>query len=465
VTRDVTLDGKSSITQWDLKGTTEFGKLPGGALGLAVGTEVKQEKMNLVPDPLTVNGQIIGLANTYSDAKRNVRSAFVELRTPFFKTFEMDFAGRYDKYDGFKSHFTPKVGAKWDLTPTFALRSTYSEGFRAPSLTQMVNGGTQYFVNNFEDKLRCNKPGADSTDCVKSLSGIAAANKNLEPETARSFTAGLIFSPNSSIDILVDYYSIRKDKEVDLISNTAVVDNPIYADYVKRDQNPGTWLVDANGKPIPNTGPLISIGTPYVNAGGTRTSGVDLELDVRNSLGDMGKLSTRLNYTYVFDYKKAAMLGDPLFDLVGTIGSISNDTTSVGELPRVRATLSSTWSYGAHNLTANVNYVSSVSVMARYSTQEDGSVGPYEQPFCQYGRPSLNPQYTKFYPDCEVHSWTTVDLAYAYSGIKNTVLSFNVANLFASKAPYDPSNPTAGYNSTLHDARGRYFTVKANYKF
>jgi iron complex outermembrane receptor protein len=103
--------------------------------------------------------------------------------------------------------------------------------------------------------------------------------------------------------------------------------------------------------------------------------------------------------------------------------------------------------------------------MARYSTQEDGSVGPYEQPFCQYGRPSLNPQYTKFYPDCEVHSWTTVDLAYAYSGIKNTVLSFNVANLFASKAPYDPSNPTAGYNSTLHDARGRYFTVKANYKF
>jgi iron complex outermembrane recepter protein len=465
VTRNVTLDGKSSITQWDLKGSTEFGRLPGGALGLAVGTEVKQEKMNLVPDPLTVEGRIVGLANTYSDAKRNVRSAFVELRTPFFKTFEMDFAGRYDKYDGFKSHFTPKVGAKWDLTPTFALRSTYSEGFRAPSLTQMVNGGTQYFVNNFEDKLRCNKPGSDSTDCVKSLSGIAAANKELEPETARSFTAGLIFSPTSSIDILVDYYSIRKDKEVDLLSNTAVVDNPKYADYVKRDQNPGTWLVDANGKPIPNTGPLISIGTPYVNAGGTRTSGVDLELDVRNSLGDMGKLSSRLNYTYVFDYKKAAMVGDPMFDLVGTNGAISNDTTSVGEMPRVRATLSTTWSYQDHNLTANVNYVSSLSMMARYSTQDDGSVGPYDQPYCQYGRPSVNPQYTKFYPDCEVHSWTTVDLAYAYSGIKNTVLSFNVANLFDSKAPYDPSYATAGYNTALHNARGRYFTVKANYKF
>lgn len=468
VTRDVTLDGKSSIAQWDLKGSTEFGHLPGGAFGLAVGTEVKQEKMNIVPDPLTVDGKIIGLANTYADAKRNVRSAFVELRTPFFKSFEMEFAGRYDKYDGFKSHLTPKVGAKWSLTPTFALRSTYSEGFRAPSLTQMVNGGTQYFVNNFEDKLRCNKPGADSTDCVKSLSGIAAANKELEPETARSFTAGLVFSPTNSLDILVDYYSIRKDKEVDLLSTTAVVDDPKYAQYVKRDQNPGTWLVDANGKLIPNSGPLISIGTPYINAGGTRTSGVDLEMALRNSLGDMGKLATRLNYTYVFDYKKAAMVGDPMFDLVGTNGTISNDTTSVGEIPRVRATLSSTWTYQAHSLTANVNYVSSISNMARYSTQADGQVGPYQPAFCQFGRPSVNPDYLKYYPDCETHSWTTVDLAYSYSGFKNMVLSLNVENIFDSKAPYDPStlsNTTGGYNAALHNARGRYFTVKANYKF
>ncbi len=464
-TRDVTLDGKSSITQWDLKGATEFGHLPGGTVGLALGTEVKQEKMNLVPDPLTVDGKIVGLANTYSDAKRNVRSAFVELRTPFAKSFDMEFAGRYDKYDGFKAHFTPKVGAKWTLTPTFALRSTYSEGFRAPSLTQMVNGGTQYFLNNFIDKLRCNQPGADATDCAKSLSGIAAANTSLEPETAKSFTAGLVFSPTTDLDILVDYYSIRKDKEVDLLSTAAVIQDPRYADRVKRDQNQGTWLVGKNGQLIPNSGPLISIATPYVNAGGTRTSGVDLEMALRNSLGDMGKLATRLNYTYVFDYRKAAAAGDPLFDLVGTNGAVSNDTTNVGEIPRVRATLSSTWSYLAHNLTATVNYTSSISNMARYSTQDNGQVGPYEPAYCQFGRPSINPDYLKYYPDCETHSWTTMDLAYSYTGIKNMVLGFNVQNIFDSKAPYDPNYSTAGYNTALHNARGRYFTVKANYKF
>ncbi|MNU06053.1 hypothetical protein D3C72_2510990 [compost metagenome] len=59
----------------------------------------------------------------------------------------------------------------------------------------------------------------------------------------------------------------------------------------------------------------------------------------------------------------------------------------------------------------------------------------------------------------------TLDLAYAYNGFRNTVLSFNIANVLNTKAPYDPSYATAGYNSSLHSARGRFFTVKANYKF
>ncbi len=465
VTRDVFLDGESTLTQWDLKGSTEIGKLRGGAVGLAVGVEYKQEKMNIVPDPLTVNGQIIGLANQYSNAKRNVAGAFMELRAPITKAFEVEFATRYDKYDGFKSSFTPKIGAKYAVNDTLSLRSTFSTGFRAPSLTQIVDGGTQYFLNGFEDKLRCGKPGADSTDCSKSLSGVAAANPKLDPETSKSFTAGLVFSPTRNLDILVDYFRIRKEKEVDLLSPQGVIDNPAYANYVVRDQNKGTWLTDANGNLIPNSGPLISIGTPYINAGGTDTSGVDLEVNLRNSLGDKGKLATRLNATYTMHYKKAQNANDVMYDLVGTNGAIANDVTSVGEVPRLKASLSSTWTYQAHNLTATVNYVSPISMVARYSTQDDGNVGPYATPYCQYGRANFQPNYTKFYPACEVPSWTTIDVAYSYTGFKNLTLGLNIQNLFNSSAPYDPSYGTAGYNTGIHNPYGRYFTVKANYKF
>ena len=464
VTVDSPLDGKASITQWDIKGSTEIGQLPGGPIGLAVGGEVKQEKMSLVPDPMTVSGQIIGLANQFSQAKRNVRSVFSEVRLPVLKSVDVEVAGRYDKYDGFSGSFTPKAGVKWTASPTVALRATYSEGFRAPSLTQIVDGGTQYFTT-LQDKLRCGKPGADATDCSKSLSGIAASNKDLVPETSKSFTAGLIFSPASNFDILVDYYNIRKDKETDLMSTVAVVQDPKLASRVKRDQNQGTWLRDAGGNLIPNSGPLISIETPYINAGGTKTSGVDLELALRNSLGAYGKLSSRLNATYIIEYKKAQSAGDPMFDLVGTNGSYFNDTTSVGELPRLRASIGSTWTIQQHSLTATVNYVSSVSVMAGYSVQEDGNVGPYDPAECYYGNATQNPKYLDFYPDCKVKAMTTLDLAYAFSGIRNTVVNFNIGNLLNTKAPYDPTYPTAGFNSSLHSPRGRYFTVKANYKF
>lgn len=466
VTRNVALDGKSSIMQWDFKGSTEIGQLPGGAVGLALGGEVKQEKMELVPDPLTVNGQIIGLANTYSHAKRDVRSVFTEVRLPVLKTLDVEAAGRYDKYDGFSGSFTPKVGVKYTPTPEFAVRGTYSEGFRAPSLTQMVDGGTQYFLNSFNDKLRCGKPGADSTDCSKSLSGVAAANKDLVPEKSKSYTAGVIFSPAKNLDISIDYYDIRKSKETDLMSAIAVIQDPKLAYRVKRDQNQGTWLRDASGNLIPNSGPLISIETPYINAGGTHTSGIDLDVALRNNLGAYGKLDSRLNATYTLHYKKAQAEGDPMIDLVGTNGGYYNDTTSVGEIPRLKASLSSTWSIAAHSLTATVNYVSSISYRDAYTTQDDGNVGLNDPVGCYYGDViKTNPKYTTYYPDCKVKAWTTLDLAYAYTGIKHTVINFNIANVLNTKAPYDPSYPTGGYNSALHNALGRYFTIKANYKF
>ncbi|MFP5389946.1 MAG: TonB-dependent receptor [Gammaproteobacteria bacterium] len=465
-TRNISLNGKSKIAQFDFKGATEFGQLAGGAIGLATGVEFKRESMTLVPDQLTVNGLIVGLANTYAEASRNVGSAFVEVRTPWTKSFEMDYAARLDKYEGFDRSITPKVGAKWTVSPALALRGTYSRGFRAPALTQMVNGGTQYFQNNYEDKLRCNKPNSESFDCLKSLSGVASANPELEPEKAKSFTLGLVASPAANIDVVLDYYRIKKEKEVDLLSISGTIQDPKYASRVHRDPNPGTWVLDANGNPVPNSGPLISVETPYINAGNTDTSGIDLEVVLRNNLGENGRLTTRLNTTYMLTYKKAANPGDPMYDLVGTNGSVAYDLTSVGELPRWKTTLATTWARGAHTLTGTVNFVSGFSHLARYSVIDDeGTVGAYDEPYCQWGRPGLQPLYATYYPKCLVQSFTTVDVAYNYQYSANLGFGVNILNLFDQKAPYDPNYGTAGFNTTLHSAVGRYFSFKASYKF
>jgi iron complex outermembrane receptor protein len=483
---DVVTDNKASITQWDFKANREFGQLRGGPMAIAFGTEFRQEKIKLQPDPLVAAGDIFGLANTIIDGSRNVKSAFIELRTPFLKNVEMDFAGRVDKYPGIKSNFVPKVGAKWTVTDTFALRGTYAEGFRAPALVQVTPGGAQFFQSGLYDPRRCEideetpKPGATEVDCNKSAAGTGGANPDLVPEKSKSRSLGFIFSPTGSFDVLVDYFNIRKEGEVALGSSFEALKNEDRnPGNVVRDPNPANWVTDANGKPVPNSGPLLMVKLPWTNQGATQVSGFDIEMRLRTKLGQWGQLRSSLTSTYMKSYTLAQNPGDVENNVAGGNAGLWDWNLSSGiEVPRWKTNLSSSWTYGVHTVNASVNYIGPVSQLRVVNADVR-----YPTPFCHYGarkttdaeqnRAAGNPLYETFYPACSINSWTTVGLGYSYAGIKNLTLSLNIQNLFDTKAPYDPAVGTtpssgavlAGYNEALHNNYGRYFTASARYAF
>lgn len=475
---DVNNKGSAEIVQWDGKATTEFGKLGGGAMGLAVGFEVRREKIRIDPDQLVATGQIYGLANTTIDGSRDVKSAFVELRTPFTKSFEMDFAGRVDKYPGIKTNFVPKVGAKWAVLDTVALRGTYAEGFRAPALSQVTPGGAQFFLNGVVDPKRCEedestpRPNGVTSDCNKSTSGVGGANPDLKPETSKSYSLGLIWSPTSSLDFVIDAYKVRKEGEVALGTASDALKNEDRApENVVRDTNPANFITDSNGRPIPGTGPLLSVKTPWSNQGATEVKGIDLEARMRNNLGAWGALSSALRSTYIYSYKIAQVTGDVENNATGTRPGLYDWQLNTGtDMPRFKASITSTWTKGDHAVNASVNFIDSISLLRKV----DGAT-TYAQPFCYYGAkqatdaaPDRNtsiPGYEIAYPKCAVSSWTTVGLGYTYTGIKNLSLSVNVQNLFDRAAPYDPGYPLTGYNEGLHNNTGRYFTFRGQYTF
>lgn len=465
--------GFAQVSQFDAKASTSIGTLAGGDIGLAFGGEVRQEKIGLTPDAETQAGNVIGLANSLVDGQRVVKSAFVELRTPFTKAFEMDFAGRYDKYPTMKK-FVPKVGAKYTLNDKVTFRSSFAQGFRAPALTQVAPGGVQTFNNNFVDTVRCPDgvnplPGADKLDCGKSISSMSTPNPALKPETSKSFSFGTILNPTRNLDILIDYYWIRKENETALLSASYVVAHPeLFPGLAIRDTNPANLLTDAAGKPIPGTGPLSAINRTYVNQGSTEVSGLDFEVAHRLSLGDKGRLTTSLNYSYALTYRRAERPGEVEANAVGTNGGLSDWATSVGDIPRHRGALSLNWTRDVHSLTGTVNYVSAISLMRR----SDNDV-TYPVPYCYYGtgQPktaySLGglPKFSNWVSDCSVPEWTTFDANYTYTGFKKWTLSLNVKNLFDAKAPYDPRYPNEGSNTQLHNGMGRYFKLTAGYKF
>lgn len=471
---DVTTKGKSEVFQWDAKASTEFGQLGGGAIGVAGGFEVRQEKLVVTPDARTAAGDVYGLANQLIDGSRTVSSGFMELRTPFTKSFEMDFAGRFDKYPDLKTNFVPKVGAKWSASDAVAFRGTYAKGFRAPSLSQTTPGGAQFFLSGLVDGVRCpsgNGPaaGADTTDCNKSISGVGAANPALKPEKSNSYSIGMVLSPTKNFDATFDFYHIRKEGTVLLQSAQYLIDHESEnASNVVRDQNQLTWLRDANGNLIPNSGPLQKVTEPWINQGSIEVSGLDVNLALRSTLAS-GNLTTNLNLGYIHSFKIQENLGDFTINTAGTAPGLADWAISSGtDQPRIRATLSSSWTSGDNTVFGSINYRGPVSLQRR----SDGET-VYSAPYCQYRttapagsyQTTALPGYIENFPDCSVSSWTTVNLGYSYTGFKNLTLSANISNLFDSKPPYDPRYATLGYNSTLDSNTGRYFNVGLKYVF
>jgi iron complex outermembrane recepter protein len=476
LTRPVTNTGTASIFQWDAKVTGEFWNLSGGAIGFAAGGEYRREKIELNPDPANARGEILGLATTAQSGSRNVESGFIEFRLPFLKNWEVDAAGRVDKYPGIKANFVPKVGTKWTITDSLAARASYSEGFRAPAVSQVSPGGAQFFLNGINDPVRCPDgqtplPGAEQLDCSKSISGIGGANPALKPETSKSYTAGLVISPSTTFEATIDYFKIRKEGEVALLGATDLLNNPqnYPANLIVRDTNPATFLVGANGQVIPNSGPLLAVATPWTNQGSTETSGVDLNVKFDNAIGKFGKLTTNLNSTYILSYRRAEAPGDIERNVVGANGGLSDFKTTSPSIPRIKGRIQTAWSLESHTTTLALNYVSQISLLRR----TDGTQ-VYATPFCHYGAPAPRgasaggglPNFATVFPDtCATPSWTTVDVGYAYTGIKNLTLGISILNVLDTKAPYAPGFTTLGYDSNLHNGTGRYFNLSARYAF
>ncbi|WP_256079740.1 TonB-dependent receptor [Massilia sp. YIM B04103] len=479
VTRDIVNKGYAQVKQLDAKASTTLGKLPGGDIGLAIGGEFRKEEISLSPDALTASGQIIGVANTSLNGERNVRSAFVELRTPFLKNWEMDFAGRYDKYPGEKS-FVPKVGSKWTINERVALRGSFAKGFRAPALLQVAPGGVQSFTSAV-DYLRCPDgqkflENGEKADCKKSFSSLSASTPDLKPEKSKSYSLGLILNPMKDLDVLVDWYRIKKTSETALIGAQAVIQNPgrYPTASVIRDTNPATWVKDANGVVIPNSGPIQQVNRAWVNQGSTEVSGLDFEVAYRKSLGNWGRLTQNLSWSHLMEFRRAERPGFQAHNIAGSYGNYADRATNVDDNPRNRGSYSVNWSKDVHSVTATVDYVGPVSLVTRWD-----NTTTYTPPVCYYGYNANGKlgeggleHYSEYFEglnNCSVKSWTTVGVNYTYTGIKNLTLSFNVKNLFDKKAPYDPrygdTTDFQGFDPQLHNGMGRYFRLSASYKF
>lgn len=422
-----TLDnlGKTSTTGVDLRGSREFGSLPGGPMGIAVGVETRHESFKSTPDPLIAANEFSVLGASSSDGSRDVSAIYAELSAPVFKGLETQLALRSDHYSDFGTATTPKVGLKWKATTNLALRATYAEGFRAPSLTELVQSPTRGFYSGLTDPQLCPDP-TDQTNpnCDLSVEAVSGSNPNLKPEKSKSFTVGMIFEPTNNVSVALDAYRIKRRNEITgLDPNYLLAHEAQYPGYVERD---------------PDTNEIVRLNLPYSNLGSTETWGYDIDVKGKIPMADMGTLSLQAVYNRQPSYKVRPVADATPEQWAGTYTQ-----------PKERIQLGATWEKGPWTLRGQINYVGGY---LRAFTESDLS--------CPYTG-------SAFENLCSVPSWTTGDVFVSYKGFKNLELGLSIRNIENKQAPIDQRRETRFtlFNAAYHNQLGRFITVNAKYTF
>jgi iron complex outermembrane receptor protein len=441
----------SSVKLVDLHVSRDLMALPGGSLGIALGAEQRWEASALPALPGTDTGSIVGFGFSAFSASRRVTALFGEVTAPVMKWLELSGAVRYDHYSDFGDSVTPKFGFKVKPIDQLAIRGTYAEAFRAPGPAE--TGGSSFGFT--------------------SVGILSLGDPSIKPETAKSYTLGLIFEPIVGTNATLDLWKINRKNEIVQADPASIIP-------------PGTPLVGPPLSKIPGalpgsfiyydgTGALATVSGHYMNATSTTTSGVDLEVRSKWRFGEAGNLTGQLNYTHVKDFKRTQADGTTV-DYAGTSGPI---VLSAGAgTPKDRATASLTWDRGPYTASIAVNYVGPLKLIDHKGETAvdngDGTVTDTTNGLLYTNGGNLN--CAVFNTDgslpngCKVSAFTTFDLFGKWTPMKNLDINLSVQNLFDKKAPFDPYLVLTygiNYNQTWHQsgAVGRFFTVGAKYSF
>ncbi|MDN2716914.1 MULTISPECIES: TonB-dependent receptor [unclassified Janthinobacterium] len=434
--------GTTKSTSLDFKATRELFQLPGGMMGLAVGAEYRKEETNSQSTPYTDINDIVGLGYSASQGSRNVKALYAEVAAPVMKELELQFALRSDDYSDYGRSTTPKVGFKFTPASAVAFRGTYAEGFRAPSAAENGNSAVAAFTNIASDPVRCAVTHLTIDCSSQQVGAITIGNKNIKPETSKSYSLGMVLEPIKNISLSIDWWKIVRDGEINGSDPGAVVANP--AGY------PDAVIV--RGEPTSNfpglAGPILMVKAPYLNAGKTKTSGIDLDLRGKYNAGEYGRFNSGVTVTYMKEFTRTNADGTVL-EFAGTHGD--TNLSGNGGTPKTKVRLTLGWDQGPVNITANMNYVSSISNKNDVKgdcLDIDANDVPYK--------------------NCRIASFTTTDLFAKWNVTKQWELTASISNLFDKMAPLDVQTyGRINYNPSLHQsgAVGRYFTLGGRYTF
>jgi iron complex outermembrane receptor protein len=428
--RDDARDSEGTTTSFDLKASRGLFAMAGGEAALALGAEVRRERMDFRASDLLRRGEIRGdgAAENFS-GRRSVAAAFAELSLPFTTQVEAQLALRADRYDDVGNTTNPKLGVRWTPTREMLVRSAYGTGFRAPSLADLYTPTRIGQTNGvYNDPLGCIRVGnlnnTNNPDyCGIQPDKLRGGSKDLKPEKSRQFSLGVVLKPSRHFNAALDYFRIEKTDVITSPEGIYFANPTAYAAFITR------AAADPALPGIP--GRITQIDSRLRNIGGFKTDGFDIGLEVRSPTHSWGRLSASLNGTYVLHYKVQEGPGQPYTE---GVGRFANDQV----VQRWRHLLSIGFDRGPFSATLQQTF---------YRGYRD-----------QQAMPDGSPRRVSDYELWDLTGSYTLSAIRLRAGVRNLL----------DKAP-PRSNQLysflAGYDPNYTDPRGRSYFLSASYIF
>ncbi|MHB8494272.1 MAG: TonB-dependent receptor [Casimicrobiaceae bacterium] len=429
------LNGTSKSYGGNAKTSGEIFKLPAGPVSLAFGVDTRKETLTQNFAQALQGGYITGYGGQLKDVagSRTQWAGFTELNVPIVKTLEGDIQARYDHYSDFGGTTNPKVSLRWQPTKTLLLRTSYGTGFLAPSLYQLFTPNISgVSATGLSDPIRCPVTGNTGVDCRTQFGVLFGGNLNLKPEESEQATAGFVVEPIPGASLSVDYFKINlKNAIVNGISPGTILDPAFYNKY-------GYLVTRGPVDPaFPNLpGPITSILQTYINLGGVRIQGLDIDARYRMPEYNWGRLTFEINGTYYLHYNSQNIDGT----WSGSVGNQFGATGLTGVIPRWKHYATLTWDRGPWGATLAQTFQDSYTdANGVFVTGDPRTVG----------------------------SMSLWDLQGSYSGFKNTKLTLGVKNLFDTNPPASNQNGTfiSGFDPSYYNPLARFVYANVNFRF
>jgi outer membrane receptor protein involved in Fe transport len=332
-------------------------------IGVALGIERRTEKLKSEFDVEFSTGDLAGQGGPTQNiaGQYTVLDYFAELRIPILEgrpgadLLSVNGSYRYSDYSTDKTTDSYGLGIEYAPVKTVKFRGSYQQAVRAPNIVELFATQGAGLFNMATDPCgvgpgqptptatlaQCQRSGLTAANYGSQLlispagqyTGNFGGNTNLDAETGKTYTLGIVFQPLRNLSATIDYFDIKVDDVVGTIPSALAVSQCIFnnqfCQLIHRGPRGTLWgqglaqgFVEATNQ----------------NLGSLSTKGFDVTVNYNYNLAQYGGLGLSFLGTYVNEFNTEPIPGLGEYDCAGFYG-----VTCGTPIPKWRHKLRAVW--------------------------------------------------------------------------------------------------------------------------